>query len=157
MEKSRYPPHELSTNVHYVHIENSFVPWATLKKPLSETKVALVTTAGLHLPSQSPFADEENRGDFTFRELPRTVRTGDCHIAHTHYEHKWVLEDINCLLPVEVFTELETEGVIGELAETHYSFMGSIPNPIRLIVDTAPEVAQRMRDNEVDLSVLNST
>jgi hypothetical protein len=98
--------------------------------------------------------DVDNRGDYTFRELPRSLCTGDYLISHSHYDHKWVLEDIDRLLPLEVFSGLEEEGVIGELAEIRYSFMGSIPNPLRLIADTAPEAARRMQDKGVDACVL---
>ena len=155
MRKQRYEPQSVSGNPNYVHIENDYVPWTPLKKPLSQSKFALVTMGGLHLPSQEPFIDVESRGDYTFRELPRTLRTGDYLIAHTHYNHEWALQDINCLLPLEVFSNLEEEGIIGEVTETHYSFMGSNPDPLPLIADTAPEVAQRMRGRGVDVCVLS--
>lgn len=157
MPEYKHLPETLSTNKNYIHLENEFVPWAPLKKPLKNSKVALVTMGGFYLPGQLPFTDEDNRGDPTFRELPRTVRTGDCGIAHTHYEHRWVEEDINCLFPLDIFTALEEEGVIAELSDRHFSFMGSIPNPLPLVVDTAPEVARRMREDKVDFSVLAST
>ena len=157
MREFRHSPESVSTNPHYIHIENQFIPWAPLHKSLGESKVALVTMGGLYLPDQAPFTDEDNQGDHTFRELPGSVRTGDYLIAHTHYEHKWVLEDINCLLPVEIFRDLEVEGAIGRMSERHFAFMGSIPNPTHLISDTAPEVARLMVADRVDVSVLTST
>ena len=153
----RYEPRSVSLNPNYIHIENDYTPWTPVPKPLSESTVALVTMGGLHLPDQPAFTDMDNRGDTSFRELPRTLRTGDFLVAHTHYDHKWVLEDMNCLLPLEIFAELEREGVIGALADTHYAFMGSIPNPLALIADTAPEVARRMKARGVDVCLLTST
>ena len=158
MKFNRYKPRELNNNPNYVHIENIFIPWTTFDKPLNKCKVSLVTMGGIYLPSQDPF-DEivEEEGDSSFRELPRSLRTGGFLIAHRGYNHKWVQEDLNCLLPLEIFNNLEEEGVIGELAETHYSFMGSILNPLRLIADNAPEVGRRMRNDGVGVCVLAST
>lgn len=157
MEGQRHKPSSISRNPHYIHLENQYVPWTPVKKPLSQSKVALITAGGFYIPPQEPFSDVDNKGDHTFRELPYTLRTGGHLIVHAHYDHQWVLQDINCLLPLERFTELEQEGVIGQLAETHYSFMGSIPDPLPLVADTAPEVARRMRDRGVDICVLASS
>ena len=156
-QPGRYAPGDVCNNPHYIHIENEFVPWTPLKKPLNESKVALVTMGGLYLKDQAPFEDIDDWGDATFRELTRSLRTGDCLIAHKKYEHRWVKEDLNVLLPLAVFERFEDENLIGELADTHYAFMGSIPDPMRLIVDTAPEVARRMRSREVDIALLCST
>ena len=38
------------------------VPWATLSKPLSECKVALVTTGGIYMEGQKPYSE---RGEAT--------------------------------------------------------------------------------------------
>ena len=157
MEDYRFAPESLSTNPYYIHLENQFIPWAPLQKPLSASKVCLVTMGGLYLPNQRPFSDEGNQGDHTFRVLPRSVCTGDYLIAHTHYEHKWVMEDINCLLPIDIFRDLEAEGTIGMIADHHFSFMGSIPNPVQLVADTAPHVANLMVSDGVDVSVLTPT
>ena len=158
IEFSRYKPRELNNNPNYVHIENNFVPWTTLEKPLNECKISLVTMGGIYTLSQDPF-DEivGNEGDSSFRELSRDLHKGNFLIAHRGYDHKWVLEDLNCLLPLEIFAKLEEEGLIGELADIHYSFMGSILNPLRLIADNAPEVGRRLRKNDVDVCVLAST
>lgn len=150
----RYQPSSVSANPHYIHIENAYVPWTPLTKPVRECKVALITMGGLHLPSQAPFGDENNRGDPSFRELPRTLKTGEYGIAHSHYSHASVDQDINVLLPLDIFGELERDGIIGSLAQTHYSFMGSLPNPIPLIADTAPDVASRLKRDAVDICVL---
>lgn len=156
-EPKRYKPSDVCNNPHYIHIENEFVPWTLLKKPLNESKVALVTMGGFYMDDQEPFEDIDDWGDATFRELPRSLKTGDAHIAHKKYDHKWVKEDLNVLLPLAVFEEFEEEGLIGGLADIHYGFMGSIPDPVRLIVDTSPEVARRMLSRDVDIAVLCAT
>ena len=50
--------------------------------------------------------------------------------------------------------DLRDEGEIGALAPRHASFQGSITAPLRLIRQTAPEVAQGMAEDGVDVVVL---
>ena len=52
-------------------------PWATLAKPLAECRVAIVTTAGVHLRSQESFDMETANGDPTFREIPDDTPAGE--------------------------------------------------------------------------------
>ena len=37
-------------------------PWTPMNKPLSESRVALVTSAGLHLRSDAPFVTDHKGG-----------------------------------------------------------------------------------------------
>ena len=130
------------------------VPWAALHKPLAQSKVALVTTGGVFLEGQTPYTE---RGDTTYRELPRDLNTDDIHIWHPGYDTGPATDDINCIFPINRFRELESEGVIGELAETHYAFMGLIPDPRELIESKAPEVALKLKEDGVDAVFLAST
>ena len=52
---------------------------------------------------------------------------------------------------------MEAEGIIGSVADTHYSFMGLIHNTEGLMGDTAPDAAQRLKDDGVDAVFLAST
>jgi len=58
------------------------------------------------------------------------------------------------VLPLDRFRELETEGKIGSLNQRHFSFMGSITKPKPLIEKTAPEVAQMLKTDNVDVAFL---
>lgn len=53
-------------------------------------------------------------------------------------------------LPLDRLREFEAEGRIAEVAPRHYSFMGSISIPARLVTVTAPEIARRMAEEKVD-------
>ena len=129
------------------------VPWTRLSKPLSECKFALVTTGGLFVDGQRPFEE----GDATYREIPRDAPRDNFRIWHRGYDTGPASRDINCIFPVDRFRELEAEGIIGSLAETSYSFMGLIPEPGRLVEETAPEVAGRLKEAGVDAAFLAST
>ena len=130
------------------------IPWATLAKPLDRCKVALVTTGGVFLDGQIPYSE---RGDVSYREIPRDLDKARIRIWHPGYDSGPATADINCIFPIDRFMELEAEGMIGEQAQTHYSFMGLIPNPEALVRDTAPEVGQRLKDAGVDAAFLAST
>jgi D-proline reductase (dithiol) PrdB len=106
------------------------IPWSPLSRPIHECKFSLVNSGGIYLKaSQSPFDIEREKleptwGDPTFRTIPTNLQQGDIGVSHLHYNHADVLEDINILLPVQRFQELEIKAAIGSMANNVYSFMG---------------------------------
>ena len=129
------------------------IPWATLSIPLSSAKVALVTTGGLYVEGQEPFG----RGDTSYRRIPSDVRKEDIRILHHGYDNGPANQDINCVYPLDRFKEMESEGKIGELSDTGYSFMGMINDTETLINDSAPQVARALKQDGVDAVFLAST
>jgi D-proline reductase (dithiol) PrdB len=127
-------------------------PRTRLAKPLSESRVALVTTAGLRTPDQGDFDSSDKRGDPSFREIPNTIETRLLVESHRSYsfDHEAVRSDVNLAFPLDRFRGLESRGVIGELNHRHFSFMGSIVGPRRLIDETAPQVARTLAEDRVD-------
>lgn len=125
------------------------IPWTPLRKPLSETTVALISTAGVHLRTDPPF---NLNSDPTYRVIPRDAQPGDLAISHQAYDRTDALKDINLVFPIERLRELEAEHVIGRLAREHYGFglMGSA----RRLMPAIREVASHIRDSGVDLALL---
>ena len=127
-------------------------PLAKLKKPLSECKFALVTTAGLRLKTQEPYDRSIKFGDTSFRDIPGDV---ELHILvedhkSSSFDHSGVEADKNLAMPLDRFRELVNRREIGELNGRHFSFMGSIVAPGKLIKENARKVAQELRKDEVD-------
>ena len=85
------------------------------------------------------------------------MNTDEIRIWHPGYDTGPATKDINCIFPIDRFRELESEGVVGELAETNYAFMGLIPDPTELIESKAPEVARKLKEDGVDAVFLAST
>ena len=77
----------------------SFTPWTPLAKPVSECKVALVTTGGVHLRTQAPFDMENPDGDPTFREIPGAAARDVLTITHDYYDHRGADADLNVVFP----------------------------------------------------------
>jgi len=127
-------------------------PGAKLTKPLDQSRVALVTTAGLHTAEQADFDYKNKRGDSTFREIPNSIEMGALKESHRSqaFDHRGIEADKNLAFPLDRFRELESEGAIGELNHRHFSFMGSIVGPRLLIENTAPQVARMLREDRVD-------
>jgi D-proline reductase (dithiol) PrdB len=65
-----------------------------------------------------------------------------------------VAADANLALPLSRLRELGQAGVVGPLAPLHLSFMGSIVGPRRLIDETAPEAARRLKGAGVEIALL---
>ena len=131
-------------------------PWTPMAKPLSQCRLALVTTAGVHHATQPPFDMQDAQGDPGFRELDgRTIET-DFRITHDYYDHRDAERDLNIVLPLARLREFVAEGKLGAVAERHYGFMGHIDGPhiVTLMEQTAPAVAARLQADGVDLVLL---
>ena len=131
-------------------------PHTPLQLPLSACRVALVTTAGFYLPTQTPFDGSLNGGDCSYREIPNTVETRRFVIGHRSgaYDTSDTALDANLVFPLDRFRELETEGTIGTLNHRHFSFMGAITKPTQLIQETAPAVGELLKSDAVDVVFL---
>jgi D-proline reductase (dithiol) PrdB len=124
---------------------------ARLLKPLSQSRLALITTAGFYLPSQPNF-EQLSMGDPSFREIPNDVDMVQLRDGHnsSSFDHEGVRTDRNLALPLERFRELQQSQQIGSLNHRHFSFMGSIIKPAPLINETAPTVAKYLQADGVD-------
>lgn len=132
------------------------VPWTPLAKPLAACRVALVTTAGLVPPGQPDFDQDVRGGDYSYRVIDGDVEVAKLRESHRSrsFDHADVQADPNVGFPLDRLRELADRGVVGEVAPRHLSFMGSITAPGRLIRDTAPEAAELLAHDGVDVALL---
>jgi len=132
------------------------VPWAPLKKPLNQCRLALVSTAGFVLPGQMPFDKSIRGGDHSFREIPDATDVSKLIESHRSesFDHAGINADPNLGFPIDRARELAKRGRIGSLNRRQLSFMGSITAPGRLIQETAPAAARLLVEDAVDLALL---
>lgn len=136
------------------------IPWAPPAKPLSEAKVALLSTAGLSMKSDPPFdmdfeRKRPTRGDSSWRALSANATADTIDANHLHIDTSYVKRDLNVALPVDRLRELVAAGRIGAIADTHYSIMGYQGNdPSQLVEKSAPEIAASMKAEGVDIALL---
>jgi D-proline reductase (dithiol) PrdB len=126
-------------------------PFVRPKIPLSECRLALVTTGGVHLPDQARFDIDDPAGDCSYREIP----AGATDLTWTHaYYRPDRGTDLDAVFPLWTLRTLVEEGVVGELAPRHFSFMGAIHDPTPLVEKTAPEVAGKLAEDGVEAVLL---
>ncbi|MBM4762969.1 hypothetical protein GNT69_11875 [Bacillus sp. B15-48] len=136
-----------------VHPIEGDIPFTVYKKSMSESKVAFVTTAGVHLKTQDVFDVEA--GDPTVRLIPAECSEDELMISHTHYDRSDADQDINCVFPITRLKELVEERVIGSIAPTHYGLMGYIPDTKPLVNQSIPLIVKQLQDEKVDAVILN--
>ncbi|HEV2984820.1 MAG TPA: glycine/sarcosine/betaine reductase selenoprotein B family protein [Vicinamibacterales bacterium] len=131
-------------------------PGSVLTKPLPETRVAVVTTAGLYRPTDTPFDDSIRGGDTSYRVIPYPIDLDTLQIGHSSeaFDPSGIERDKNVALPLDRLHDLAREHMVGSLAPRHFSFMGSITAPGRLISQTGPEVAAMLRADGVEAVLL---
>jgi D-proline reductase (dithiol) PrdB len=137
-------------------IEFSDTPWTQFDKDISTCRLALVTTAGVHLASQKPFDMKDPAGDPTFREIPADTRHEDLIITHNYYDHADADKDVNIVFPIERVQELKQSKEIGHVNYRHFSFMGHIMRHHiqALMKESAPYVAAALKSDHVDIVIL---
>jgi len=137
-------------------LEFDDTPWAEVSKPLKESNLAIVTTAGVHHQDQQPFEMADNNGDPSFRVLDADTIENDYTITHDYYDHSDARQDLNIVFPITRLKEMKAAGCIGAAAKRHISFMGHIDGPnIRTLIDeTAPAAANLLKKEGVDAVLL---
>jgi D-proline reductase (dithiol) PrdB len=134
---------------------NVTAPFHQLRKPLAQSRVAIVTSAGLHLRDDKPFTPN----DPTFRTLPSDASPSDIVQSHTSigFDRTAIIADINVVYPIDRLREMLAAGRIGSLAPAFYSFMGAQRDVSRIKSETAPAVAALLVADEVDVVLLTPT
>ena len=130
-------------------------PFVRPQKSLAESRLALVSTGGVHLPSDERFDIDDPAGDCSYREIPR--EEGELTWTHAYYARRRTAddrEDLDCVFPLWTLRGLVEEGVIWGLNHRHFSFMGAIHDTTDLEERTAPEVAETLARDGVDVALL---
>ena len=125
-----------------------------LRRPLSQSKVALVSSAGVHLDDQPPFHVETAAGDPTYRLLPDDLDLRRLRFTHTHYDTASAEKDPNTVFPLDRLHEAVAGGRIGSTSPVHIGMMGFNPDPTPVAQTTAPAVAEVLAEEGVDVVVL---
>ncbi|HEY4409706.1 MAG TPA: glycine/sarcosine/betaine reductase selenoprotein B family protein [Acidimicrobiia bacterium] len=134
---------------------NDGAPWAELRRPLAESTLAIVTSAGLHLRGDTPFGRE----DPGYRVIPSTTAAAGILQSHSSLalEKTAFSRDVNTVFPIDRLAEYVAEGRIGRLGPRHYSVMGALPDVTAVRDETAPELAAHLVDDGVDVVLLTPT
>ena len=121
--------------------------WVQPSRPTTELRFALITTAGLHYRDAAAF----ELADATFRPIDGQADPNELVMSHTsvNFDKSGFVDDVNVVFPLTRFRELIERGVVGSLAEVHYSFMGAGLQP-SAYESGAAQVAGLLKQDRVD-------
>lgn len=130
----------------YRWVVNETVPWTPLAKPLAQCKVALISSGGIMYRDQPRF----HRENASYRRIPKNASKEDLSIWHFGYPTADAEKDPNCVFPLERMRELEAEGIIRELSDPAFSFMGGIYSARKVRDELAPQIVAELKRAHVD-------
>ena len=127
--------------------------WAPFDKRLAESRIGMLTSAGMYLKRSQPSFDLEHEqthpdwGDPTWRAIPSSAAAAEIGVAHLHINDEDLLADPEIALPMHLLSELESEGVVGSTTVDHLSVMGFQAPSLRDWRQTAaPELIAHLRE-----------
>ena len=125
---------------------------------MSKAKVAIVTDGGL-VPKGNPDKISAyaatNWGSYDISGTS-DLESDDYEISHRGYDTRYVEQDPNRLVPVDVLRELEQANIVGEI-HGHFIATSGLANPLANSRRLGREIAQNLKDQGVDAVILTST
>lgn len=125
---------------------------------LSKARVAVVTDGGLvpkgNPDKIAPYA-ATNWGAYDISGLD-DLHGEDYEVSHRGYDTRYVEQDPDRLVPVDVLRELEQAGVLGKLHESFVSTSG-LANPLANSRRLGQEIAAKLKAEGVEAVILTST
>lgn len=143
-------------------------PFTPLEKPISENKLAMLTSSGHFVSGDDPepfgvenMTQEEailRINDFikaapTLSAIPIDTTQESLRVRHGGYDIRGVQFDPNVALPIERLRELASEGAIGELTPNAYSFVGAT-SQLKLTKEVGPIWVKMLQEQQVEAAVL---
>jgi D-proline reductase (dithiol) PrdB len=117
------------------------------RKPLAKCRVALIGTAGAHLPRQAPIGPN---GDIRIIPMDEPALV----LSHPGYDTDRAAADPEVVFPRAVLSSLSDIGAVDSTASTALSTMGFCPDGQRLLNHTVPQVVDWLRHEQADLALL---
>lgn len=141
-------------------------PWTPLTKPLSKSRLLLISTGGIYVEGEDPLGpdgptqeeaaariQEFLRSAPTLSVIPKSVSPQRIRVRHPGYDIRGAVKDYNVVFPLDRLKELEAEGFIGELTEECYSFVGATSQK-RLLNETLPRWLDIFKQQKPDAALL---
>ena len=143
----------------YNYAHNEEIPFTPLKRPLSQSRVTLVTTAAFML------LDEEGRP----LDVPKTIiGTNQMEVftvpsdwpaerilsaSEDHDRYQTNMKDVNAFFPITRMREFLGEGLFGSLGTNYYRTLPNYSHRKTTQVD-GPEILRRCLEDKVEAALL---
>ena len=150
----------------YRWAHNETAPFTPLKKPLCESRVTLISTAGFTLMPEGGLSEQEkqalmtsgsNVGSYDLEVWPVPSEISEeqiLYVVANHDRSQSDMSDPNTFYPVTRLREFAAEGVLGSLAPTYFRLKENYSQRKTIEVD-APEVLKRCQEEQVDVALLS--
>lgn len=125
--------------------------WTPVIKPVSSSRVALLSSAALRLAHQEAFVPRE---DLSYRRVPSDPAAGDIIIDHHSGIGRVPKKDPEIVFPRTALTALAQRGIVGAVSPYHLSFMGGVRRPREIENELGPALARELKEAAVDLALL---
>jgi len=135
--------------------------WAPFGKRLAESRIALLTSAGLYVKATQKSFDLEREqtqpewGDPTWRRIPAASNPSDLAVAHLHINDADLVADPEIALPARALEQLVADGLVGSATPEHISVMGYQERSLEgWRQETLSELIVQLRDQNADGLIL---
>jgi betaine reductase len=125
---------------------------------LSKAKIAVVTDGGLVTrgnPDKISVYAATNWGSYDISGVS-DLQGEDYEISHRGYDTRYVEQDPDRLVPLDVLRELEQDRLVGEIHDKFIATSG-LANPLANSRRLGREIAQNLKGSGVDAVILTST
>lgn len=131
-------------------------PFVLPARPLPQSKLALLTTGGVHLAQEPGFDMENPQGDGSFRSFPWETPWEALAITHKYYDNRPAQRDLGVLLPIRPLRAALEQGKIGAPGSRVYSFMGHLLGEQleRALKVSVPQVIRELKAEGVEVCFL---
>jgi len=126
-------------------------PFTPVSKPLSASRLGLIASGGIYVEGQVAFHFAD---DISYREIATDTPREALRVTHFAYDLTDARRYPNVVFTLYGLRSLVADGVLGELAERAYTFMGGIYSARKVRDVLAPELTRRMIEDQVDLALL---
>lgn len=134
--------------------ENKSLPEAFLQRPLDQCKVALVSTAGVHLKSDEPFDVDNPAGDPSFRVIPADATEQELTVTHIYFDTKFAKTDPSIVFPLQQLKDFAADGKIGSVSDVNIGLNGGILDTAIAEKDFIPKVVELFHNEGIDAALL---
>jgi D-proline reductase (dithiol) PrdB len=134
------------------YVADSPPPFAPLNKPLSQSRLGVLTTSGCYVAGQVAF---HYKDDASIRRIP--VDTPAERLRFAHITENYLVDarrDPECLVPFTALRGLCDEGVIGPLADEAISCMGGVYSQRKVREELIPQIEGVFKQQAVDVALL---
>ena len=154
IDKSRdyYAAHEYPTPYRWAHNEES--PFATLPKPLAQSRIGLITTTTPLRPGETTETDPDTRPPKSTYAAPVDPPPDAMYTVDLSWDKEAThTNDVESFLPINALTALVESGRIGSLSPRYYGVPTEYSQRRTNEVD-APEILRLCQEDHVDAAVL---